>query len=49
MSELNHCLEMAAICRQRALEDTEKKNEWLAKAEMWHRLAGEAIGHSFKK
>ena len=39
------CLAMAAMCRQRAQEDKERSEEWLAQAEMWNQLAGAAIGH----
>jgi hypothetical protein len=45
MNELKHCLAMAAMCRQRAQENKERSEEWLAQAEMWNQLAGAAIGH----
>jgi len=38
---------MAAMCRQRAQDDKERSEEWLAQAEMWNQLAGAAIGHPF--
>ncbi len=31
---------MAAMCRQRAQDDKERSEEWLAQAEMWNQLAG---------
>jgi len=49
MSELSHCLEMALMCRQCALEDEERREQWLAEAERWNQLAGGAIGHPFKR
>jgi hypothetical protein len=46
MSELSHCVEMAMMCRQCALEDEERKEKWLAEAEKWNQRAGAAIGLS---
>jgi hypothetical protein len=48
MNELSHCVEMASMCRQCALEDEERKELWLAEAEKWNQRAGRAIGYSFK-
>jgi hypothetical protein len=45
MKELSHCLAMASICRVRALEDKERRAEWLTWAEAWNQLAGQALGH----
>ena len=49
MNELSHCLSMVSICRVRALEDKERRAEWLAWAEEWNHLAGTSIGHPFKE
>jgi hypothetical protein len=49
MSELSHCVEMAMMCRQCALEDEERKDAWLALAEMWNQRAGAALGHPIKE
>jgi len=46
MSELSHCVEMAMMCRQCALEDEERKEKWLVEAEKWNQRAGAAIGSS---
>ena len=46
MSELRHCVEMAMMCRQCALEDEERKEQWLAEAEKWNQRAGVAIASS---
>jgi hypothetical protein len=40
---------MATMCRQRAVENPERRGEWLAQAELWNQLAGAAIGHPFKE
>jgi hypothetical protein len=40
---------MAAMCRENALEDRDRKQEWLDQAEMWNQLAGAEIGHSFEE
>jgi hypothetical protein len=45
MSKLSHSVEMAMMCRQCALEDGERKEEWLAEAEKWNQRAGAALGH----
>jgi hypothetical protein len=49
MSELSHCVEMAMMCRQCALEDEERKDAWFALAEMWNQRAGAALGHPIKE
>ena len=49
MSELRHCVEMAMMCRQCALEDEERKAEWLAEAERGNQRAGAALGHPFEE
>jgi hypothetical protein len=48
MSELSHCVEMAMMCRQCALEDTARSAKWLAEAEKWNQHAGAALGHPFE-
>jgi hypothetical protein len=40
---------MASICRMRAIEDTERRSEWLEWAEVWHELADDAIGHPLEE
>jgi len=49
MDKLGHYLSMASICRGRALEDKERRSEWLGWAEVWNELAGDAIGHPFEE
>jgi hypothetical protein len=44
MNELSHCLTMASICGARALEDKERRAQWLGWAKVWNELAGEALG-----
>ena len=44
MDKLDHYLSMAFICRGRALEDKERRSEWLGWAEVWNELADDAIG-----
>jgi hypothetical protein len=44
MNELSHCLTMASICGARALEDKERRAQWLGWAKAWNELAGEALG-----
>jgi hypothetical protein len=46
MSELSHCVEMAMMCRQCALEDEERKEQWLAEAEKWNQRASATIASS---
>ena len=43
MDKLGHYLSMAFICRGRALEDRERRSEWLGWAELWNELADDAI------
>jgi hypothetical protein len=43
MKELSRCLAMASICRVRALEDKERRAEWLTWADAWNQLAGQAL------
>jgi hypothetical protein len=45
MDKLGHCLSMASLCSGRALEDQERRAEWLGWAEVWNELAGDALGH----
>ena len=40
---------MASICRVRALEDKQRRTEWLGWAEVWNELADDAIGHPFEE
>jgi len=47
MDKLGHYLSMAFICRGRALEDKERRSEWLGWAEVWNELADDAIGSPF--
>ena len=49
MSEFRRCLAMATMCRQRAVENPERREEWLAQAELWNQLAGAVVGHPFKE
>jgi hypothetical protein len=44
MDKFSHFLSMVSICRMRAIEDTERRSEWLEWAEMWNELADDAIG-----
>ena len=44
MNELSHCLTMASICGARALEDKERRAQWLGWAKACNELAGEALG-----
>jgi hypothetical protein len=39
MDELLRCRNMEAMCRQRAMYDTQRGWEWLASAEKWKELA----------
>jgi hypothetical protein len=48
MDKFSHCLSMASICSWRALEDKERRSEWLGWAEVWNELADDAIGHPFE-
>jgi hypothetical protein len=45
MDKINHCLSMASLCGGRALEDRERRAQWLGWAEVWNELACEALGH----
>jgi hypothetical protein len=49
MDRLGHYLSMAFICRGRALEDKERRSEWLGWAEVWNELADDAIGSPFEE
>jgi hypothetical protein len=49
MDKLSHYLSMASICRGRAVEDNERRSEWLEWAEVWNELADDAIGHPFEE
>jgi hypothetical protein len=49
MNELSHYLSMASICRARAIEDNEKRSQWLDWADEWNELADEAIGRPLKQ
>jgi len=49
MDKLGHYLSMAFICRGRALEDKERRSEWLGWAEVWNELADDAIGHPLEE
>jgi|GEM_PF-5416378 len=49
MNKSSHYLSMASICRVRALEDKQRRTEWLGWAEVWNELADDAIGHPFKE
>jgi hypothetical protein len=44
MDKFSHYLSMASICSGRALEDKERRSEWLGWAEEWNELADDAIG-----
>jgi hypothetical protein len=48
MDKLGHYLSMASICSGRALEDKERRSEWLGWAEVWNELASEELGHPIK-
>jgi hypothetical protein len=43
MDKLSHCLSMASLCSGRALEDTERRAQWLGWAEVWNELACDAL------
>jgi hypothetical protein len=45
MDKINHCLSMASLCGGRALEDRERRAEWLGWAQVWNELASDALGH----
>ena len=49
MDKFGHYLSMAFICRGRALEDKERRSEWLGWAEVWNELADDAIGSPFEE
>ena len=49
MNKSSHYLSMASICRVRALEDKQRRMEWLGWAEVWNELADDAIGHPFEE
>jgi hypothetical protein len=49
MEKVSHYLSMVSICRTRALEDTERRAQWLDWAKVWNELADEAIGHPLKE
>jgi hypothetical protein len=49
MDKFSHYLSMASICSGRALEDKERRSEWLGWAEVWNELADDAIGHPFEE
>jgi hypothetical protein len=49
MKELSHCLTMASICRGRALEDRERRAEWLSWEEGWNQLAAQALGYPLEE
>jgi hypothetical protein len=43
MEELLRCRSMEAMCRQRALYDTQRGWEWLANAEKWKDLGDKEV------
>jgi hypothetical protein len=47
MDKFGHCLSMASLCRGRALEDAERRAQWLGWAEVWNELACDALAHPF--
>jgi hypothetical protein len=49
MTELSHGLAMASICRARALEDRERREQWLSWAEIWNQLSGGQPGYSLEE
>ena len=49
MDKFSHYLSMASICSGRALEDKERRSEWLGWAEVWNELADDAIGHPLEE
>ena len=49
MDKFSHYLSMASICSGRALEDKERRSEWLGWAEVWNDLADDAIGRPFEE
>ena len=49
MDKFSHYLSMASICGRRALEDKERRSEWLGWAEVWNELADDAIGSPFEE
>jgi hypothetical protein len=49
MDKFSHYVSMASICSGRALEDKERRSEWLGWAEVWNELADDAIGHPFEE
>jgi hypothetical protein len=49
MNELSHCVAMASICRARAFEDKERREEWLSWAEIWNQLPGEGLRYPLEE
>ena len=49
MEKASHYLSMVSICRIRALEDRERRAEWLDWAKVWNELAADAFGHPLEE
>ena len=49
MEKASHYLSMVSICRTRALEDRERRAEWLDWAKVWNELADDAFGHPLEE
>jgi hypothetical protein len=49
MDKFSHYLSMVSICRMRAIEDTQRRSEWLEWSEVWNELADDAIGRPLEE
>ena len=47
MHLLKECLQMEAICRKLALREPHNKEQWRAKARVWHQRAGRYVTDAF--
>jgi hypothetical protein len=47
MQLFKECLRMEAICRELARQEPHKREQWRAKAKMWHQRAGQMVTGTF--
>jgi hypothetical protein len=47
MKFLKECLRMEEICRELALQEPHNREQWRAKARIWHQRAGKIITTHF--